>query len=138
MKRAVTRSVVRADVLIMAAAVSDYRPKKTARTKIKKVRAVLNLELIRTPDILSQVKGDIIKVGFAAETDSIIANARKKLAEKQLDLIIANDITDTDSGFGVDTNKVTIIDKQGNEETLPLLSKREVAERILDRVVRLI
>jgi len=138
MKRAVARSVVRADVLIMAAAVSDYRPKKTARTKIKKDRAVLNLELIRTPDILSQVKGNILKVGFAAETDSIIANARKKLAEKQLDLIVANDITDTTSGFGVDTNQVTIIDKQGNEETLPLLSKREVAERILDRVVRLI
>jgi len=137
MKKAVARSVVRADALIMAAAVSDYRPRKTARTKIKKERAVLNLELIRTPDILSQVKGDFLKVGFAAETDSVIANARQKLADKQLDLIVANDITDTGSGFGVDTNRVTIIDKQGNEETLPLLSKREVADRILDRVVRL-
>ncbi|MDD4985415.1 MAG: bifunctional phosphopantothenoylcysteine decarboxylase/phosphopantothenate--cysteine ligase CoaBC [Dehalococcoidales bacterium] len=138
MKKAVVRAVAQADALIMAAAVSDYRPKKTARTKIKKDRPVLNLELIRTPDILSQVKGDFLKVGFAAETDSVIANARQKLTEKQLDLIVANDITDTGSGFGVDTNKVTIIDKQGNEETLPLLSKREVAERILDRVVRLI
>lgn len=137
MKKAVARAIVRADALIMAAAVSDYRPRKTARTKIKKERPVLNLELIRTPDILSQVKGDFLKVGFAAETDSVIANARQKLVDKQLDLIVANDITDTSSGFGVDTNRVTIIDKQGNEETLPLLSKREVADRILDRVVRL-
>jgi len=138
MQKAVARSVAQADVLIMAAAVSDYQPKKVAKAKIKKESPVLNLELIRTPDILSQVKGDFLKVGFAAESEHAIANAKQKLVKKQLDLIIANDITDAGSGFGVDTNKVTIIDKQGNEEILPLLSKRAVADRILDRVTKLI
>jgi phosphopantothenoylcysteine decarboxylase/phosphopantothenate--cysteine ligase len=74
-------------------------------------------------------------VGFAAESDDIIANAKKKLTKKNLDLIVANDITSTDSGFGVDTNKVIIIDRSGKIANLPLLTKREVAERILDRVV---
>ena len=138
MKKAVARAAVRADALIMAAAVSDYQPKKTAKAKIKKESPSLNLELIRTPDILSQVKGNFLKIGFAAESENVIANARQKLVKKQLDLIVANDITDAGSGFGVDTNKVTIIDKQGNEEALPLLSKREVADKILDRVAKLI
>ena len=138
MKKAVARSAVQADALIMVAAVSDYRPRKVAKAKIKKESPSLSLELIRTPDILSQVKGNFLKVGFAAESENVIANARQKLVKKQLDLIVANDITDAGSGFGVDTNKVTIIDKQGNEEALPLLSKREVADRILDRVAKLI
>ncbi len=138
MKKAVARSVAQADALIMAAAVSDYQPRKAAKAKIKKESPSLNLELIRTPDILSQVKGDFLKVGFAAESENVIANARQKLVKKQLDLIVANDITAAGSGFGVDTNKVTIIDKQGNEEALPLLSKREVADKILDRVAKLI
>ncbi len=138
MKKAVARSVAQADALIMAAAVSDYQPRKAAKAKIKKESPSLNLELIRTPDILSQVKGDFLKIGFAAESENVIANARQKLVKKQLDLIVANDITEAGSGFGVDTNKVTIIDKQGNEEALPLLSKREVADKILDRVAKLI
>jgi phosphopantothenoylcysteine decarboxylase/phosphopantothenate--cysteine ligase len=138
MKKAVARSASQADALIMAAAVSDYQPRKAAKAKIKKESPSLNLELIRTPDILSQVKGDFLKIGFAAESENVIANARQKLVKKQLDLIVANDITDAGSGFGIDTNKVTIIDKQGNEETMPLLSKREVADRILDRVAKLI
>ena len=138
MQKAVTNSVAKADVLIMAAAVSDYQPKKVAKAKIKKESPNLNLELIRTTDILSQVKGNFLKVGFAAESECIITNAKQKLAKKQLDLIVANDITDPGSGFDIDTNKVTIIDKQGNEETLPLLSKRVVADRILDRVIKLI
>jgi len=138
MKKAVDQSATQADALIMAAAVSDYRPRKSAKAKIKKESPSLSLELIRTPDILSQVKGNFLKVGFAAESENVIANARQKLVKKQLDLIVANDITDAGSGFGVDTNKVTIIDKQGNEEALPLLSKREVADRILDRVAKLI
>ena len=138
MKKAVARSVAQADALIMAAAVSDYQPRKAAKAKIKKESPSLNLELIRTPDILSQVKGNFLKVGFAAESESVITNARQKLVKKHLDLIVANDITDAVSGFGVDTNKVTIIDKQGNEEALPLLSKREVADKILDRVAKLI
>jgi phosphopantothenoylcysteine decarboxylase/phosphopantothenate--cysteine ligase len=76
-----------------------------------------------------------LRVGFAAESEDAVANARKKLARKGLDLIVANDITEPESGFGTDTNKVTIIDKKGKAESLPLMSKREVAERILDRVV---
>ncbi len=83
---------------------------------------------------MSEVKGNFIKVGFAAESENLVANAKKKLAEKKLDLIVANDITAADSGFDVDTNRVTIIDKAGRVEALPLMSKRDVAEKILDRV----
>jgi phosphopantothenoylcysteine decarboxylase/phosphopantothenate--cysteine ligase len=135
MKRAVDKAVAKADALLMAAAVADYQPKTMARAKIKKASPSLSLELVRTPDILGEVKGNFIKVGFAAESDDLVANARKKLARKKLDLIVANDITDKKSGFGVDTNKVTLIDKKGKAESLPLMSKREVADRILDRVV---
>jgi phosphopantothenoylcysteine decarboxylase/phosphopantothenate--cysteine ligase len=135
MKRAVDKAVVKADALLMAAAVADYQPKTEAKSKIKKDSPNLALELVRTPDILGEVKGKFLRVGFAAESDDLIANARKKLASKKLDLIVANDITDKKSGFGVDTNKVTLIDKKGKAEKLPLMSKREVADRILDRVV---
>jgi phosphopantothenoylcysteine decarboxylase/phosphopantothenate--cysteine ligase len=138
MKEAVTKAVAQADALIMAAAVADYQPKTTAKAKIKKETPTLTLELIRTPDILTEVKGDFLKVGFAAESEDIVANAKQKLEQKQLDLIVANDITDPSSGFEVDTNKVTLIDKQGNIEALPLMTKREVADRILDRVVGLL
>jgi len=135
MKEAVAKAVKKADALVMAAAVADYQPKEVAKNKIKKQAPALTLELVRTPDILTEVKGNFIKVGFAAESEDILANARKKLEKKQLDIIVANDITDADSGFGVDTNKVTLIDRSGKTESLPLLTKREVADRILDRVV---
>lgn len=135
MKKAVTEAVARAHALIMAAAVADYQPKKAARAKIKKDSPGLTLELIRTPDILAEVTGKFIKVGFAAESDDLVANAKKKLEQKNLDLIVANDITDAQSGFDVDTNKVTLIDRNGKVEELPLLTKREVAEKVLDRVV---
>jgi len=135
MKKAVTKAVTKADALIMAAAVADYQPKTIAKAKIKKETPTLTLELIRTPDILTEVKGNFLKVGFAAESENIVENAKKKLQNKQLDLIVANDITDPSSGFGTDTNKVTIIGRDGNVEALPLLTKREVADRILDRVV---
>ena len=138
MKEAVAKATSGADALIMAAAVADFQPKSIAKAKIKKESSSLTLELIRTPDILTEVKGDFIRVGFAAESQDIVANAKQKLEKKQLDLIVANDITDADSGFGVDTNKVTLIDKKGDVESLPLLSKREVAGRILDRVVGLL
>jgi phosphopantothenoylcysteine decarboxylase/phosphopantothenate--cysteine ligase len=138
MQKAVAKAVKGADALIMAAAVTDYQPRTIAKDKLKKDTASLELELVRTPDILAEVKGDFIKIGFAAESNDIIANAKKKLKSKKLDLIVANDITAADSGFGVDTNKVIIIDKQGKAEKLPLLSKREVAERILDGVVGLV
>jgi len=135
MQRAVTYGVKGADALIMAAAVADYMPETVSETKIKKDSPVLTLKLARTPDILAGVKGSFIRVGFAAESEDLVANARKKLTEKGLDLIVANDITDKDSGFGADTNKVTIIDKNGNIEDVPLMTKREVAEKILDRVM---
>jgi phosphopantothenoylcysteine decarboxylase/phosphopantothenate--cysteine ligase len=138
MKEAVARAVAQADALIMAAAVADYQSKSVAKAKIKKASASLTLELVRTPDILAEVKGNFVRVGFAAESENVVANARKKLEKKALDLIVANDITDKESGFGVDTNKVTLIDREGRVEELPLLSKREVAEKILDRVVGLL
>ena len=138
MKAAVAKATSQADALIMAAAVADYQPKSVAKSKIKKETPTLTLELVRTPDILTEVKGNFLKVGFAAESEDIVANARQKLEKKQLDLIVANDITDPSSGFGTDTNKVTLIDRNGKTESLPLLTKREVADRILDRVVELL
>ncbi len=135
MKRAVTKAVAKADVLIMAAAVADYQPKSVAKAKIKKKTANMTLGLIRTSDILAEAKGKFIKVGFAAESDNLVANARQKLEKKQLDLIVANDIADPGSAFGSDTNEVTLIGKDGKAESLPLLTKREVADRVLDRVV---
>ncbi len=138
MKTAVTKAVAQTDALIMAAAVADYQPKSMAKEKIKKESPSLTLELIRTPDILTEVKGDFLKIGFAAESQDIVANAKQKLEKKQLDLIAANDITAADSGFGVDTNKVTLISRDGKIENLPLLTKREVADRILDKVVELL
>jgi phosphopantothenoylcysteine decarboxylase/phosphopantothenate--cysteine ligase len=137
MQKAVAKAVAKADALIMAAAVTDYQPKATAKDKIKKDKPDLKLELVRTPDILAEVKGNFIRVGFAAESNDIVANAKKKLAGKKLDMIVANDITAADSGFGVDTNKVIIIDKKGKVEKLPLMTKREVADKILDGVVGL-
>ena len=123
-----------ADALIMAAAVADYMTETVSETKIKKDSPALTIKLARTPDILAGVKGSFVRVGFAAESEDLVANARKKLTEKGLDLIVANDITGKDSGFGADTSKVTIIDKNGNIEDLPMMSKREVADKILDRV----
>ena len=138
MKETVAKGVAQADALIMAAAVADYQSKSVAEAKIKKEAPSLTLELVRTPDILTEVKGNFLRVGFAAESEDIVANAKQKLEKKQLDIIVANDITDADSGFGTDTNKVTLIDRNGNVESLPLLTKREVADKILDRVVGLL
>ena len=137
MSQAVEKATPGADALIMAAAVSDYRPTKAAKEKMKKREAGLTLELECTPDILSSVKGDFIKVGFAAESSNLMENARQKLQQKGLDLMVANDITAHDSGFGTDTNRVTIIDRGGRIDDLPLLPKREVAEKVLDRVAEL-
>ncbi len=140
MKEAVVKATAQADILIMAAAVADYRPKSKAKEKIKKetAGAGLTLELVRTPDILAEVKGNFLRIGFAAESEDLIKNARQKLQRKRLDLIVANDITAADSGFGADTNRVTLIDRQGKVEELPLMSKRQVADRILDRVLGLL
>ena len=138
MRQAVENVTLQADSLIMAAAVADYRPRKRARDKIKKGKAGLTLELECTSDILGTVKGDFIKVGFAAESSNVLENARAKLKQKRLDLVVANDITASDSGFGTDTNRVTIIDRKGKIDSLPLLSKREVADRVLDQVAALL
>jgi phosphopantothenoylcysteine decarboxylase/phosphopantothenate--cysteine ligase len=137
MYEAVKKSVTKADALIMAAAVADYRPKKVSKSKIKRERASsLVLELERTPDIIGEVKGKFLRVGFAAESEDLVANAKGKLGEKGLDLIVANDITAKFSGIGADNNQVVIIDRKGKIEELPLLPKREVADRILDKVVQ--
>jgi phosphopantothenoylcysteine decarboxylase/phosphopantothenate--cysteine ligase len=138
MRQAVESSTPQADALIMAAAVADYRPIRTAKDKIKKGKAGLTLELECTPDILGTVKGNFIKVGFAAESSNLVENAKGKLEQKRLDFIVANDITARDSGFGTDTNRVTIIDRKGKIDNLPLLPKREVAEKILDKVAALL
>ena len=139
MKAAVAEATAQTDALVMVAAVADYQPKRVAKEKIKKEKAQsLNLELIRTPDILAEVKGSFLKVGFAAESEDLVANARRKLEEKQLDIIAANDITDASSGFGADDNKVTLISRDGKVESLPLFTKREVADKILDRVAGLL
>ena len=143
MRQAVLAAVPEIDVLIMAAAVADYRPAAPAAHKIKKEREeALTLHLVRNPDILSEVAAQRqtsgrpqVVVGFAAESRDLVANARAKLAAKRLDLIVANDITARDSGFGVDTNRVTILDAEGGVMELPLLAKAEVAERVLDQVV---
>jgi phosphopantothenoylcysteine decarboxylase/phosphopantothenate--cysteine ligase len=138
MRDAVAAACRDADVLVMAAAVADYRPAKRAGQKIKRTKDEMTVELTPTPDVLAEVKGDFVRVGFAAESEELVRNASAKIAKKGLDLIVANDITAAGSGFGTDTNQVTIIDKSGAPEALPLLSKYEVACRILDRVVPLL
>ncbi len=138
MRDAVLKATAAADVLIMAAAVADYRPAIVAEGKIKREADTLNLELVKTSDILAEVKGDIIKVGFAAESGDMVARATEKLKKKRLDLIVVNDITAKDSGFDTDTNRVTFIGRDSKVEQFPLMLKSEVAQKILDRVVALL
>jgi len=135
---AVLRESRQADVLIMAAAVADYKPVNPANQKIKKTNDHLNIELTKTVDILEASPGNIIKVGFSAESENLIANATDKVKKKSLDLIVANDITDPDSGFGVDTNKVVLIDREHRVNELPVMSKYQVSQHILDRVATLL
>ena len=131
---AVLSHVEEADALIMAAAVADYRPAIEAQQKIKKSADELNIPLAKTTDILLEAEGNFVKVGFAAESENLVTNARDKVQRKALDLIVANDITDPEAGFGVDTNKVTLIGRDLEAEELPLLTKYDVSLRILDRV----
>ncbi|MCL0059910.1 bifunctional phosphopantothenoylcysteine decarboxylase/phosphopantothenate--cysteine ligase CoaBC [Dehalococcoidia bacterium] len=138
MRQAVIEKAAGADALIMAAAVADYRPEVAAEKKIKRRPERLSIELTRTPDILGEVSDGLIKVGFAAESEEIVENATRKLKEKGLHLIVANDITSADSGFAVDTNRVIIIDRNGKVDRLPLMLKSEVADKILDRVAGLL
>jgi phosphopantothenoylcysteine decarboxylase/phosphopantothenate--cysteine ligase len=124
----------------MAAAVADYQPAEAVGEKIKRQQSeALTVPLVRTPDILGEVgsRPGLVKVGFAAESHDLLDNAKQKLADKQLDLIVANDISASDAGFNVDTNRVMIIGPDGSQEDLPLMSKYDVASHILDRVVTL-
>ena len=138
MAAAVWQAVPQADALIMAAAVADYRPSSAADQKIKKSAAALSIELEPTPDILAAAQGNFLRIGFAAESENLHENAAAKVQRKNLDLIVANDITDASSGFGSDTNRVTLIDRHLQIEELPLLTKDEVSHRILDRVAQLL
>jgi phosphopantothenoylcysteine decarboxylase/phosphopantothenate--cysteine ligase len=139
MRDAVVAECADADAVVMAAAVADYQPAEAMGQKIKRRQEELGLSLVRTPDILAEVgkRAGLVRVGFAAESEDLVANAQRKLEEKGLHLIAANDVTEEGSGFGSDSNKVTLLDREGKEE-LPLMSKYEVAARILDRVVSLI
>ena len=134
MREAVLSSCESADILIMAAAVADFTVVNPAPNKIKKQGNKLVLELVQTGDFLLEVPDTVFKVGFAAETEDLLNNAHKKLIEKRLAFICANDVSALDAGFAVDTNRITILYKDGRQEELPLMSKREVAEKILDRV----
>jgi len=138
MYQATKDAVSQTDALIMAAAVADFRPTRASKDKIKKGQDKLTLEFERTPDILGSIKGDFIKVGFAAESSNLVENAKQKLYQKGINLIVANDITASDSGFGADNNRVTIIDQEGKIDNLPLLPKREIADKILDKVAKLL
>lgn len=133
-----------ADALIMAAAAADFIPKITAKDKIKKRDGIPQVELTAAPDILgtvanSQLSGKRfhIVVGFAAESQDLLQNAAEKLQSKKLDLIVANDISSSDAGFAVDTNRVTLLFANGTKEILPLMSKTEVAEKIIEHTSRL-
>jgi phosphopantothenoylcysteine decarboxylase/phosphopantothenate--cysteine ligase len=128
-------------VVIKAAAVSDYRPKMTSQKKIKKGDSEYTLVLERTKDILGEIgkkKENRVLVGFAAETEDLISNARKKLEEKNLDFIVVNDVTEPGAGFEVDTNQVKILYPSGKVRDLPLMTKEEVSQIILDEVVHLL
>ncbi len=141
MHRAVMAKLPAVHVIIKAAAVADYRPLARAPQKLKKDAGIPEIVLEPTPDILAEVgqhKGDRILVGFAAETEDLPANARAKLERKHLDLVVANDVSRPDSGFDADQNLVMILDADGKVEELPLLPKRDVADRILDRVAGLL
>jgi phosphopantothenoylcysteine decarboxylase/phosphopantothenate--cysteine ligase len=140
MHRAVLAHLDRATVVVMAAAVADYRPVMPYTNKLKRKAGRLNIEFEPTADILADVsrrKGERLLIGFAAETEQVAEHARRKLKEKAADLIVANDVTAPGAGFDHDTNVVTIFRSDGREQSLPKLTKLQVANRILDEVVEL-
>ena len=142
MHKAVISELANATIFIGAAAVADYAPADAAKAKIKKDgKDTLTLELTKTPDILSDVAKNrangLLVVGFAAETNDVINYARSKMEKKGLDMVVANDITKEGAGFDTDTNIATILTRSGSDIDLPKMSKRELADRILDEVVRL-
>jgi phosphopantothenoylcysteine decarboxylase / phosphopantothenate---cysteine ligase len=138
MREAVLREYEKADVIIKAAAVSDYRPKQFIPYKVKKTADAQTIELVRNPDILAEIgqyKGKRVLVGFAAETEDLLVNAQKKVQAKHVDLLVANDVSHAGSGFRSDENKVLILHDHGQIEDLPLMSKQQLAHEILVRVV---
>ncbi|HEY6873287.1 MAG TPA: bifunctional phosphopantothenoylcysteine decarboxylase/phosphopantothenate--cysteine ligase CoaBC [Geobacteraceae bacterium] len=137
MREAVLARVAASTVIIKAAAVADYRPRLRSAEKIKKNGDPLPLDLVKTPDILAElgkIKEDRVLVGFAAETEGLLENAARKLAEKSLDMVVANDVGQEGAGFNVDTNIVKLLFRDGKMEDLPLMGKGELADVILDRV----
>lgn len=139
MQDAVARELPTSDVLVMAAAPADYRPSDVSASKLKKTGEARSIPLAENPDILATTRSarrdDAVIVGFALETDDVVANARRKLAAKALDFIVLNDATERGAGFAVDTNRVTILARGRDEpERLPMLTKHEVADAILDRI----
>jgi phosphopantothenoylcysteine decarboxylase/phosphopantothenate--cysteine ligase len=145
MLAAVLGHSAKADALVMAAAVADFRPAKESKEKIKKDGGAPELKLAATLDILKEIAKQKSKsgypkvtVGFAAESQNLIANAEKKLKEKKIDMIAANDISEEDAGFEVDTNRVTLLFANGEKRELPLMSKEEAAEAIVDEIAGLL
>jgi phosphopantothenoylcysteine decarboxylase/phosphopantothenate--cysteine ligase len=138
MSKSVAKALPSTDVLVMAAAPADFRPVEKATAKIKKGRGGTKVNLEQTEDILtstiSKRKKKSLIVGFALETGNGLTNAREKLKSKDLDMVVLNDATEPGAGFGVDTNRVTLIDRGGTEEELPLMSKVDLAELLLDRI----
>ena len=139
MRRAVFEHRPNCDVIIKAAAVSDYRPRESKKNKIKKGTDPLSIELIKNPDILEQLgntkkESPCVLVGFAAETEEILSNAEEKLRAKNLDMIVANDVSRADAGFEADTNIIKMIFRDGHVEDTPLMTKDEVADLVLDRI----
>jgi phosphopantothenoylcysteine decarboxylase/phosphopantothenate--cysteine ligase len=137
MRDAVMEYLESSTIVIKAAAGADYRPSSYSGSKIKKSEGLFTIPLERNPDIIYEIgknKGNRIVVGFAMETENTIENARGKMASKNMDLIVANNVNEPGSGFLHDTNIVKIIDREGNVEELPLMNKSEVADRILDRI----
>jgi phosphopantothenoylcysteine decarboxylase/phosphopantothenate--cysteine ligase len=141
MHKAVMDNYKKAKIIIKAAAVADYCPKVTAVEKIKKDKKTLSLELERNPDIIAQIgknKGNRVLIGFAMETQNLLANAAEKLKEKNMDLIVANDLKEEGAGFRTDTNIITIIDRTGKSESFGKMTKIEAAGEILNRVKKII
>jgi phosphopantothenoylcysteine decarboxylase/phosphopantothenate--cysteine ligase len=141
MRDAVLREAADADALIMAAAVADFRPRRAADLKMKSRDGVPKIELEATDDILKALAEGPhprIVIGFAAETNDLVQNALQKLHAKKLDLIVANDVTSSDAGFSVDNNRVTLIDAAGKTEPIPLASKAEVADLVVNRLAGLL
>ena len=138
MQEEIQKAARGANALVMAAAVADYRPSEAAESKLKKQdaeEAGMTLDLVENPDVIASIDAPhLLKVGFAAETDDLIENARAKIEKKGLAFIAANDVSQSDAGFQVDTNRVVLLDASGEPERLPLLHKYDVGVAILERL----